>query len=428
MSAVSSKQAVRALRQDIMEANDQKLLQIVALLDSASEHQVSEAVLDPLRPRLAALKPIRSLRFSRLLAIPLDDLIVPAAVWKPGQAAIPRSVLKVMTAVVRAELGREVEQIDRTIAGHDTDNSEIITEAGQALWPRASEILARAQQRTEWDTTGLRPNAYGPLVRAIAAVLQRATRLRSLFLDAELGVLEPDEEAVRALVSNMAGDPPEGCAMVFKLLLGRLPHAISLLRPFVDQSRTTAERALLQSAMDRGTRDLLDDMEARPDVAEGLRDGSLAAVGAEVRRIAGLLRDINHDPNSARHRVRVQGLREKLDAVCRGRFVEAMDAGVVSRLAATSVPMDQTGHTQMENCARDLRSVEKAGRKLGNAATYDSLLAKATDALQAAAHDGTLSTVRAVRLVEILSGPDAAEELYKSAARSVTGQVTARDK
>jgi hypothetical protein len=163
-------------------------------------------------------------------------------------------------------------------------------------------------------------------------------------------------------------------------------------------------------------------MEARSDVAEGLRDGSLAAVGAEVRRIAGLLRDINHDPNSARHRVRVHGLRAKLDAVCRGRFVDAMDAGVVTPLAAATVPIDHIGHAQMENCVRDLRSVEKAGRKLGNPATYDTLLSKATEAVQAAAQDGNLSTVRAVRLVEILAGPDAAEEMYKKASPSQAGQ------
>src|SRR3978361_375353 len=104
--------AVRALRNDIREADDKKILQIVALLDSRPENELSQSVLDPLRPRLAALKPVRSLRFSRLLAIPLDDLIVPAAVWRPGQTAVPRSMLRAMTSIVRAELGTDVQTID----------------------------------------------------------------------------------------------------------------------------------------------------------------------------------------------------------------------------------------------------------------------------------------------------------------------------
>ena len=110
-------QELRALRDDIAGADDQKIRQIVHLLDQTSENQASQAVMDPLRPRLAALRPIRPLRFARLLFMPLDDLIVAAPDWKPGHATVPRSVLKSMSDTVQMKLGRDLEDIKQLIGG-----------------------------------------------------------------------------------------------------------------------------------------------------------------------------------------------------------------------------------------------------------------------------------------------------------------------
>jgi hypothetical protein len=421
MSATSPKQSLRALgalRQDMQDADDQKIRQIVALIDTSPENQISQLVLDPLRPRLAALRPIRPLRLIRLLSIPFDELIVPAPVWKPGQSTVPRTVLKPLANIVRIGLGHEAVTIERMIAGHNTGDTEIVTRAGRALWGRAAEILGNAPRPTEWENTGLRPDTYSSLAKAVATVLQRASALRRLLREAEIGVLNPDEQAVRDVISNLANEPPEGCAMVFKLLLGQLPHAAPLLRRLVDSGWTPAEKAVLQTAMSRGTEEVLAVMEARSDLPEGLRAGPLAAVGSEVRRIAGLLQDINHGPNAGRHRVRVNGIRQKLDAVCRERFADSMATGLVAPLAAAAAPLDTIGQKRLETCARDLRTVETFGRKLGNATTYDALLLKASEAVQAAAGAGHLDTVRAVRLVEILSGPETAEAMYKQTVAS----------
>jgi hypothetical protein len=409
---------LRALRHDVREADDGKIRQIVTLLDGSPENQVSQAVLNSVRPRLAALKPIRSLRFARLLSIPLDDLIVPAAVWRPGQTTIPRTVLKPMTSIVRLEMDTDTAIIDSMIAGHSIGDTEVITRAGQALWGRAAEILSRAHRHAEWEATGLKPAIAGPLVQAIVTVLRRATPLRSLMRDAELGVLEPDGQAVREIVFGMEAEPADGHAMVVKLILRQLPRSVSLLRRLVGQSPTQAEKVLLQTAIDRATRDILEAMDTRPDLAEGLRDGPLAAVGTEVQRIAHLLQDISHDPNAARHRARVTGIRAKLDTICRGRFADGMNAGLVAPLAAATAPVDSAGQLQLETCARDLRAVETAGRKLGNPATYDALLFKGGEAVQAAADSGTLGTMRAIRLVEILCGPAMAEAMHKKASAS----------
>ena len=68
----------RAIRHEVADAGDEKILRIVALLDRSSAPAGAQAILDPLRPRLAALRPSRPLRFERLLFMPFGSLVVPA--------------------------------------------------------------------------------------------------------------------------------------------------------------------------------------------------------------------------------------------------------------------------------------------------------------------------------------------------------------
>ena len=407
---------MQALRADLLDADDAKIRQIVALLEASAEPGVRQAVLEPLRPRLTSLKPPRALRFTRLLFMPLDGLIVPALGWKPSQATIPRSALEVISRTVQAALDSDITVIETIIAGHHTDAAEVVTRAGAIAWGRAAEILARAPSPVGWADIGLPPALYAPLARGIATVLRTAGALRSLERDAELGVLQPDEQVIREIIANLGGEPAEGCTMVCKLLLRRLPHMIPLLRQLIGAGATAVDRAVLQAAMDQGTDALLADMEDRSDLTEGLREGVFSAVGAEVQRITRLLQDIDQDAGAARHRPRLMGIRKKLDEVCRGRFAEGITKGLVAPLTGASGGIDNAGQMQLESFARDLRTIETAGRKLGSPAAYDTLIVKASEAVQAAAQHGSLAKLGAVRLVEILAGPEMAEALYRKNA------------
>ena len=420
-----------ALRADLLDADDAKIRQIVALLEASAEPGVRQAVLEPLRRRLSSLKPPRLLRFTRLLFMPLDGLIVPPAEWKPGQATIPRSVLEAISRTVQAGMGDEARAIEVMIDGHHTDEAEIVSRAGVAAWGRAGEILRGLPAPLGWADTGLPEPLYAPLAGAIATVLRSASALRELERDVEIGVLQPDEQAIRDIVASLSGEPAPGGGvvsnapgggvvinapggtMVFKLLLRRLPHVVPRLRQLIVLSGTTPERAMLQTAMDQGTEALLADMEDRSELTEGLREGVFSAVGTEVQRIATLLRDIDQDPVAARHRARLGGIRKKLDEVCRERFVEGITNGLVGPLAGATAALDSAGQKQMESFARDLRTIETAGRKLGNSAAYDALLEKASEAVQAAVRQGSIGTMGAVRLVEILAGPEKAEAIYR---------------
>jgi hypothetical protein len=184
---------VGALRHELGTANDEKIKRVTEILDQVTDPRVNQAILDPLRARLAALNLMRPLRFSRLLFLPLDPLIVPASRWKPDEPSVPRTALAPLIRIVRAGLGSEMVFIERTIAGRRTDATQAIVLAGEALWPCAADILAAASAPDDWTEAGLSLRVFTPLAQAVSAVLRRGPHLYLLRRDHEIGVLDIDE-------------------------------------------------------------------------------------------------------------------------------------------------------------------------------------------------------------------------------------------
>src|SRR5689334_24255463 len=97
MSAVvarSPKAEIREVARGLASARDEQIMQVVAMVDAMPNRGPADQLIAPLRPRLARLRPPRPLRFARLLFLPLDPLIVPAARWRAEQPTIPRTVIR----------------------------------------------------------------------------------------------------------------------------------------------------------------------------------------------------------------------------------------------------------------------------------------------------------------------------------------------
>ncbi len=411
---------LRLVGRELSAADDEKIRQVVALLDQPALPAGANAILDPLRPRLALLRPPRRLRFARLLFMPLEPTIVPALDWHPGDAAVPRGVLMPLAATVRAGLGSEIDEIEQAIADRVTTDQETIAAVGARLWPRAASILAEAPAPADWDSTGLPPTVYPPLARAVAAVLRRTQRLQELVREATIGMVEPDPASIGALLAGLGAESPEGFGIVVAVLLARLPSAAMHIQQLVASNRGSAESALLRRALDAGLDRTLSHMESGGGLDVAVRSASLRTVGLEVLRMAQLLRDIENEPDTVRHRPRLKAIRSKLDLACRARFGSGLDEGLVAPLTAQA-PVTDAVQAEMESNARALRALEMAARKVGNPALYDALLGKAADIVGAAAGAGVLTQVRQARLVEILAGPDAAEAVYRQRPTAAEG-------
>ena len=403
---------VREVRQNLRVADDRKIKRVIAMLDDVADPTMNQTLLDPLRLRLASLNLVRPLRFARLLFLPLDPLIVSARDWKPGEPLVPRTALMPIGRIVRAGLGSEAIFIDKTIARQKTDATQAILLAGEALWPRAGDILATAGAPSDWDESGLPVKLFEPLARAISAVLRRGSQLRNLLRDGEVGFVDSAEQCVADILHNIDKETDDGCALIVRLILLQSPHAAPMLRRFIASSRDAAAKSMVRQAIDRGTEEMLSDMESSGGLAEEISRGALANVGAVVRRITTFLREIEED-GAAADRPRLHAIRQTLDVACRERFTDGLSTGVLTPLATTGGPVDGAGQMLMESCIRELRELETEARKVGGAANYDRLLMQASEAVAEAAAAGALTPVRKFRLIEILAGPEVAEELYR---------------
>ncbi len=410
-------QAVRALRQELHGADDHKVTRITEVLDELSDPTINQSILDPFRDRLATLKPVRPLRFSRLLFIPLDPLIVAGRAWRVGEPSIPRTVLASISSTVRAECGSEVTLFEQLMSGRRADMVQAITLAGDVIWPRAAEVLAMAPPPVDWGATGLAESVYPPLARTIASVLRRAPHLRRLARHGGDGGPEADK-AMRAILQDITRKSAESRTMITRLILLQAPHAAPALRRFLSASQDQAEKASLQHALARGTEQVLVAMENEPEFAKEIGHASLGRAANELRRINAVLQEIEDGSGTGKDRQRLKAIRGHLDQACRTRFADGLQAGLVAPLTAASGPVDGASQTRLESCTRDLQILEMEARKAGGSASYDRLLQQASDSVFAAAQAGTLSPARKIRLIEILSGPEAAEALYRQSMTS----------
>ena len=94
--------------------------------------------------------------------------------------------------------------------------------------------------------------------------------------------------------------------------------------------------------------------------------------------------------------------------------MSGLEDDLLMPLQALGSPSDATDITSLEAAARGLRVLEHEGRRIGSGPLYDTMLEKASEAIKGTAMRDRLTGADQVRLVEILSGPDAALSLLSS--------------
>ncbi len=406
-----------SIHRQLGDADDEKINKIIAYVDQFGDAAVNRTLLDPLRARLAALRPSRALRLSRLLFIPLDPLIVSPAVWRPGSLRVPRTTLAPLTAAVTARLGTEASRIAGMVGKLDGDAAETIEQAGALLWPRAADILADAPVPPEWRETELPEALFGPLARRVAAVIRRGSLLQGLVRDGEQGRFDDDAANVAAIMAGLVNESADGAAMVAQLVLIQAPHAVLHLRRFVSATRDSAESIALNKAMSLGVEQTLQFLEREANFARKINTGSIGDAGDTVRSVAKLLYALDSDTSAPVHRARLRAMRDGLDRASRACFAKSLKSDIIEPLAAMRRPDVVVEQRRLEVSARELRALESTARHFGDPAGYDCSLLQTSEAVRAAYAAGTIGLARACRLIEILSGPESAIELYHSAAR-----------
>jgi hypothetical protein len=312
--------------------------------------------------------------------------------------------------MVLAALGADVEPIVAMCAGKTTHDEDAAAAAGALLWPRAADILTDARPPEDWIDAGLKLTVFPPIAQGIAAVLRRVTVLQTPLQDARNGLIAPREEAIAAIVDGMANEPAQTQAMLITLLLAYLPQAGPLLRRLESMARDTGERSVLRVAASQATEALLERLEAGSGSDTQVPGTTLEEAGVEIRRLAALLQELENRTATPQDRSRLKAVTRRLDACSRTRFACGLADDLLTPLQRLDGPVDRSTQVRLETAARQLRAMETSARTIGSAPVYDDLLRQAGAVIQSIG-PGVLSKIRAVRLVEILAGPDAAMAL-----------------
>jgi hypothetical protein len=391
-----------ALSRAVSEAADPQVMRIVAAVDALAQRGPADALIEPLRQRLTALRPPRPLRFGRLLFQPLDMVIVPAQRWRADQPAIPRSALMPLTKAVRQAMGADTETFDAQVFGHTTADTALISRLGRSLWPAAASILADMKLPKTWRSTRLDERHFRPLADLIAVLLAEAVAIDTLHAEAATGMLPPRQEAIAATLNRVACLNDHALPMLIAILLDRLPEACDLLPRTSRGSAAVAIRAAMEPAAEL----LLLQFDQDDSIDTRIAIGSLADAGAAAGRMITLLKHLESGSGGAQRRDRIRADLQHLDAACQARFTAGVQDELLTRLQA---PLTADADMQaLEAVARGLRVLETEARGIGGGATYDRLLQQAARAVRDETMQQRLSPADRTRLIEILSGPDAA--------------------
>ena len=407
----STNPAIREVNRDLAAAQDTQILRAVAMVDAMPDRGQADQLVAPLRARLARLRPPRPLRFARLLFLPMDPLIVSPARWRISDATIPRTVIPVIAATLRQAMP-DAEAVERLIRGRITAETDVVEHAGGMLWSRAATLLQTPPPPIGWDATGLALTAYLPLARRIGAMLSQADRLSRLANDAARGLSPPDIRLIQSMIAAATTFESPAQSMLIALLLSRVPEAAPVLARVATSLGPRGE-ALLRESWDDASGLLVDQLE-RPGAAEDQLGGAdLTDASATARRLILLIAALETDTIPPARRDRLGQIRRRVAASCEALFTERMTAALLEPLRAGC---PDPAH-DIEAAARGLRALETEARRIAGGKLFDTLLSEASNTLRDAATLNVLERISAIRLMEILAGPEAAMSLLTGIPR-----------
>lgn len=409
-----TRQEFRALQHEIASAGDAQAARIVALIDALDDRTAFDELLDPLRPRLARLQPSRPLRFTRLLFMPLDPVIISAPDWRVGMLAVPRNALRPLAASAHAGLGDRAAEIDAMIEGRTLDDAAIVVRAGAALWPAASSALAQAPMPPDWAKAGLPAALHAQLAHDVAAVLDQAVAIQAIAAEVAAG-LPQDDAAVETVLAAMAPNGPDPWGLALAVMLERLPEPGLVLQQAIGWTSRRGEPQL-RATVDRVVGTLLDRLESHAGGEDMV--GDIAEAGPRVKHLTKLIDGLSTDTTPPALQQRLEAARQRLDGNCRARFADSLTNEFLMPLQSLRQASGQQASGQpasnaaavarLEVTARNLRSLETEARQVNGAGMYDELLRQTAMVVRNMAPDAGLALAEKVRLVEILAGSDEA--------------------
>jgi hypothetical protein len=417
---VNTPSALPGLDRDLSVASNEQLLRVVGLIDTLDRRGPMDRLLDPVRDRLALLRPPRPLALGRVLILPFEDLLVPdGEVW-PGRRCLSRAHLGMLIELVTADLpAATASALKARATGQTMMSGDVVKEIGTTLWPAAAAIITSLVERaSEYPERDRQLAGVAPLLALGAAVVPTIWQLPPRPITS---LPRPALELVLDLLRAALPLGAEAVLALLELLLARTASPMVVLDPLrgADFGLPPRERdALLGQLVHRRIADMGETtMRLATPAASGAR-----ADAAGILRLAADLEALEGNwPVSPGDKAALAAIRRSVSTFVGSGIETVVRHEILSQLTTLAQPdgMSDDGIERLEETARHTRRLGIAGAKLGLAATPDSLLKpflqSFQDAVRARCQSGgqrPAGLLEQVRVVEILFGADAAMRLY----------------
>jgi hypothetical protein len=400
--------------------DDDKLRQVIRLVEASGQRRTLEPALATLRPRLRQLRPQRPLTLRRLLTIPLAPALDDPS-DEYGSFSIPRVRLAHWQAIVLERLAPAVTEATRSaIAGRAADDEFAILDAGRHFWPEAAAALANETMPEETEIIAAER-------QRIADLLLLANQLVPLLGRLPLP-LEPSDSADRttmvAILDLAQVGPPERLGVIASLLLRRMRQPAAAVQRLLDLAPLTLRprlEVILQRLLAEHRGSLAKRvacLRADPDLPLERAVDDLAALADMLAGAAAPARGRSwgrHGPDSE-----LAHLREAAASIARERYGATLPA-ILAPLPPSGAANRSVAVKAREQIARRLARLGIAARRLAPDVSLHQLTEAAIERLvdleARRRGDGrALVTIDDARLIEILSGPDLAWHYLRPAS------------
>ncbi|HMR29646.1 MAG TPA: hypothetical protein PKA13_03100 [Geminicoccaceae bacterium] len=397
----------------LQEAGDGPLLKALRLIESLEERGSLDEAVARVRPRLAVLRPIRSIGLRRLVTLPFEDLLVPPDSWVAGRGRIDRARLGELHAAILPGLAPDLVARARAGGrGRFMNEQGAVLALGQELWPAASAALHRYLATVESTPSADRALAeqmrsVGLLLNVAPAVVPLLWRLPPRPMPE---LIDDERRAALDLIRFGRAGGPQLLELLFHLLLARtaspatvldLPFAAELLMPAREVEPLVARASAACLA------------ELVPPPATARQGRALAAAADGIERTVSWVRSL--EGGSSRlgiDRATLRDIRGKVARSIGSHLAEVVVGALPQQFA--QLRADQAAPDNLvaeaEEAARAVRRIGMAGRELGIGDTVDRTLGQARPLFvgPVSAGPSDLGAMDRARIVEILFGPEAA--------------------
>ncbi len=422
----------------LAELSDEQVVSLAALLDQVRDtpdgDMLRRSVLERMRPQLRVARPPRPLTLDRLFCLPFEDLLhdeAPGA--RPGMIA--RAAIVPAWRLVRQNGDAEALEALRRAAGPRTMRDRAaVAELGSRLWPMAARAIAAHRAGNGREDAALAAEVAE--IGAIMELADRAEEVRSLLAPKLVpAVAEETAAALSKLFAAVAAEPPDRLLRLARLAMARVAEPVELLS-LLPAGTAEIMREQIVADMERHVAAVTGaGRQAGPPPDPGLVAETAETIVQRIRRLGALGQKADDDPVLRR-------LVGRVATAVKSRVVDGSEEAILAAIrsdAGKAGPgdapvVDMAAAAEAEDRAWSLKRCERIAGAMGMAAdiggavkqaaasaerTAEQLVATLKAARPAAAGSpaarpdeaGETAFYRAVRLLEILVGPDRADTL-----------------